>query len=103
MHCVQGDRCDELLTAAIFSNYEKAICIYPKTLVECDLSQVYGEDLEGKLICAKAADNCKMQVLFEGAYSHLFRDIELFDMGISVINVKQWNKTDMTAQMSISG
>ncbi len=94
-YCVQKDTCDELFTAAVFAGRDKAISIYPKSLIEFDISKLYAEDLDGELICSGIMSDDRRQLLENGAYSNLFKNMHLLDMGISVINVKQWNRMDM--------
>ena len=100
LHCVHKNISDELLTTSIFTGSDKAIVIYPRALMECDISEIYDIDLEGNYICAKEADYCRMQMLYGGKYSHLFHEARLFDMGITMVNVKEWNRIDMGSLIS---
>ncbi len=103
LHCIKTDMPDEQIAAAVFSGYDKAICIYSKALVKCNLGDVYDIDPAGNYICAMADAKGRMKEMYVGKYSEIFLNMRFFDTGLTLFNIKDWIMDDLGTQIRKAG
>lgn len=92
----------ELLTALIFTEYEKALCIKKGMICQGDIAVLYDTDIKGYLLAAyeaavvNGADSNEIKNLSKDIY---FRNLPYLDNDVMLVNVKEWNNNGICGKV----
>ena len=93
----QSRTCKEILASLIYDEYDKAICLGTRVILEDDISKIFDLSMEDYLI--RALPIAEAETSQTEQTDIYLRDITGMNTDISVINVKSWIENDINEQV----